>query len=112
MDLQRKKELLYEWNNRHPEMGVIAIVCKETGDAFLTISKDTSVGFNRHRFQLPANMHPNKALQALWNQYGESGFAYTVVKVLECKDPLEDYTEELEEMLEQCLAEMPKAKKM
>ena len=66
MDLQRKKELLYEWNNRHPEMGVIAIVCKETGDAFLTISKDTSVGFNRHRFQLPANMHPNKALQALW----------------------------------------------
>ena len=57
-------------------------------------------------------MHPNKALQALWNQYGENGFAYTVVKVLEYKDPLEDYTEELEEMLEQCLAEMPKAKKI
>ena len=32
MDMKRKKELLYEWKNRHPEMGVISIRCKITGD--------------------------------------------------------------------------------
>ena len=30
MDIKRKKELLEEWRNRHPEMGVIYFKCKET----------------------------------------------------------------------------------
>lgn len=37
MDMKRKKELLNEWKNRHPEMGVISISCKPTGDLFLGI---------------------------------------------------------------------------
>lgn len=41
MDAQRRKELMLEWKNRRPEMGVISIVCKATGDMFLGTSKDT-----------------------------------------------------------------------
>ena len=41
MDTKRKKELLQQWKNRHPEMGVISFRCKKTGESFLGISKDT-----------------------------------------------------------------------
>ena len=41
MDTKRKKELLEAYKNRHPEMGVISYRCKETGEVFLGISKDT-----------------------------------------------------------------------
>lgn len=37
MDMKRKKELLQEWKNRHPEMGVISFYCNSTGEAFLGI---------------------------------------------------------------------------
>lgn len=112
MDINRKKELVSQWKNRHSEMGILSMRCKATGDVFLGISKDTRVGFNRHRFQLPAKMHPNKALQALWDEYGENGFEYYVAKTLKYDDPTEDQTEKLEELLEECLSETPQAHRL
>ena len=73
MDMKRKMELLNEWKNRRPEMGLIAITCKSTGELFVDISTDTQFAFNSHRFKLSANFHPNKRLQQLWQQYGENG---------------------------------------
>ena len=46
MDTKRKKELLSEWKNRHPEMGVVAIICKATNEIFADISTDTRFAFN------------------------------------------------------------------
>ena len=109
LDMKRKKELLNEWKNRHPEMGVISISCKPTGDLFLGISKDTKTGYNRHRFQLSVNLHPNKKLQELWDKYGEQEFEYSVVEVLEYENPQDDQTDSLLELLECCLIEMPGA---
>lgn len=109
MDIKRRKQLLEEWKNRHPEMGVVSIRCRETGDVFLDIATDTQFAFNRPRFQLDAKMHPNKALQKLWNEYGESGFDYEVVKVLKYDNPNDDQSEKLEELLEECFAENPQA---
>lgn len=109
MDMKRKKELLNEWKNRHPEMGVISISCKPTGDLFLGISKDTKTGYNHHRFQLSVNLHPNKKLQELWDKYGEQEFEYSVVEVLEYENPQDDQTDSLLELLECCLIEMPDA---
>lgn len=109
MDMKRKKELLNEWKNRHPEMGVISISCKPTGDLFLGIAKDTKTGYNRHRFQLSVNLHPNKKLQELWDKYGEQEFEYSVVEVLEYENPQDDQTDSLLELLECCLIEMPGA---
>ena len=67
MDIKRKKELLGAWKNRRPEMGVISIFCKTTGDLFLGISKDTRADFNSNRFRLSANGHSNRQLQELWS---------------------------------------------
>ena len=96
MDMKRKMELLNEWKNRRPEMGLIAITCKSTGEMFVDISTDTQFAFNSHRFKLSANFHPNKRLQQLWQQYGENGFDYAVVKILKYENKDDDQTEKSE----------------
>lgn len=112
MDIRRKKELLELYRNRRPEMGVISYRCKETGEAFLGISKDTRADFNSTNMKLEANWHPNKRLQELWNQYGADGFELSVVKVLKYDDPHEDHTEKLESLREQCLVADPNARRI
>ena len=93
MDIKRKKELLEEWRNRHPEMGVISFKCKETNESFLEISKDIKATFNSNIFQLSVGMHPNKRLAELWNKYGKEGFELLVLKILKYENPTDDYTE-------------------
>ena len=112
MDQQKKKAMVSAWKERHPEMGVMALRCRATGDTFLTAARDTRVGLNRHTFQLSAGMHPNGALQALWKQYGQEGFDRSVVQVLDYEDPAEDHLEDLADLLELCLLENPDAKKL
>lgn len=112
MDIKRKKELLNEWKNRHPNMGVISIVCKSTGDLFLGSSKDTSADFNSNRFRLSANLHVNKQLQELWEKYGEKAFDYSVVKILKYDNPEDDQTDKLNALLEECLLEFPQARRL
>jgi len=112
MNIKRKKELLAEYKNRHPKMGVIALQCSATGETFLTIATDIAAKFNRIRFQLSAGNCPNNRLQELWNQHGEDGFDLQVVKRLKYDDPKEDHTEELEALCELCLLEDPKARRI
>ena len=109
MDLKRRKELLEEYRNRRPEMGVISFRCKETGESFLGISNDTKASFNSTRAQLSGRMYPNKRLMELWKQYGEEGFELAVLKVLKYESPLDDHTKELEELRESCLEDDEKA---
>lgn len=112
MDIKRKKQLLEEYKNRHPEMGVISFRCKLTGETFLGISKDTKADFNSLCVRLTANYHPNKRLQELWNEYGINGFEYLVIKVLKYEDPNKDYTVQLKALREQCLEQDPQARKI
>lgn len=46
MDRTKKKELLMQWKTRHPEMGVISIRCRATGETFAEISKDLQRAVN------------------------------------------------------------------
>lgn len=112
MDMKRKKEILENYKNRHPEMGVISYECKETGEIFLGISKDTKADFNSINVKLETNWHPNKRLQELWNQYGKESFELSVVRVLKYENPNENHTMKLEELREQCLEANPNAKKI
>lgn len=113
MDIKRKRELLEEYKNRRPQMGVISFKCVATGEAFLGISTDTKADFNSTRFKLSTSGgYPNKQLQALWNEFGESGFEISVLKELEYGDPNEDYTKKLEELREQCFARDPQTRRL
>ncbi len=110
--MDRRKELIMEYKNRHPEMGIISYRSKTTEESFLGISKDTKANFNRNSFQLSTGRHPNRRLQELWNTYGEMDFETAILEVLEYEDPMEDHTEELEEMLEKYLSQDSKATKI
>lgn len=104
MNDKRRKELILEYKNRKPEMGVISYRCMATGESFLGISKDTRADFNSTNIKLESNHHPNRRMLELWQKYGKEGFEISVIKVLEYKDPLENYTKELEALREECFA--------
>lgn len=112
MDRAQKKALTEEWKNRRPEMGVISLKCKETGEVFLGTAKDTRAAFNSVRAKLSGGLHPNRRLQELWKRHGEEGFELSVAAVLEYDDPQEDHAEELETLRELCLAEDSRAVKI
>lgn len=88
MDTERKKQLMMEYKNRRPEMGVISLKCKATGEAFLGTSEDTRTAFNSISARLSGLSHPNKRLQELWNKYGAEGFEQKVIRVLNTRIPV------------------------
>lgn len=110
MDKEQRKQAVREWKERHPAMGVFSITCVPTGATFAGTSKDTEREYNRHTFQLEGNMHPNKQLQALWNEYGEDAFEYNVIEELKYDDPQADLKRELVALLDDCLARKPELK--
>lgn len=112
MDTKRRKQLLEEYKNRRPEMGVISFRCKETDDVFLGASTDTKAGFNSNCAKLSMHSHPNRQLQALWNQYGRKGFVLSVVEVLKYENPADDHSKELEALCERHLAHNKQARRI
>lgn len=112
MDNERKKQPIQAWKNRKPEMGVFSLTCTATGDAFLGATLDAKRAFNGIRARLENDMHPNKALQALWNEHGEDSIVYEVVALLDYDDPGEDHAEDLQALLDLCLDENPEAQRL
>lgn len=104
MDKRRMKQLLEEYRNRQPEMGIISYCCIDTKESFLGISKDTKSSFNSINFKLNSKIHPNKRLQELWNLYGLDGFELKVLKVLKYENISDlDIDNKLEALLENSL---------
>ena len=112
MDKSRKKELLSEWKERHPVMGVFSVKCIATGEQFFDSSRDGSTWFNRYRFELNSGNHRNKRLQELWNTYGEKEFEFFTVSELEYENMSDVKVSDLKDLLELCLLENPSARKL
>jgi hypothetical protein len=110
--MNRKKQLLEEYRNRRPEMGVISYRCVATNESFLGTATDTQAAFNSTTTKLNTNFHPNKRLLELWNQYGEDGFQRSVLKTLNYENPADDHIAELEALREQCLSQDPQARRI
>lgn len=110
MDMTRRKELLDEYKNRRPEMGIFSYRCTETNESFIGISKDTKASFNRASFDLLMGTHKNAALQTLWRQHGKEGFELSVLKVLDYEQREDDHDEDLQHLLTLCLQSDPHAK--
>ena len=112
MDTDKKKELRAAYKERPREAGVVFVTCGATGEMFLADVVDAPAAFNRMRFQLSSGLYPDKRLQALWNQHGESAFEFGVLQRLDPSDADADIAEELETLLDLCLAEHPEATKL
>lgn len=112
MDKKKKKELVFDYKERRPGMGVVSATCLATGEAFYETTRDVNSWFNRHRFELEGGHHRNRRLQKLWKQYREDGFELATVSELEYDEPSEVGRRELKELLDLCLLENPQARKI
>lgn len=112
MDKTKKKELVSDYKERHPEMGVVSVTCLETGETFYDTTRDAKNWFNRHRFELEGGNHRNRRLQELWKEYGEAGFELATVSELDYDEPAEVGRRDLKELLDLCLMENPQVRKI
>ncbi|CAN5253346.1 GIY-YIG nuclease family protein [soil metagenome] len=90
-----KKELKLEYKETPRPIGVYRIRNLTNEKIFVGSSVNLVGIFNRYRSQLIAGNHPNKALQADWNELGAENFAFEVLEELNERADL-DTKKELE----------------
>ena len=92
-----KKDAIREYKMSHRPMGVFQIRNTRNEKVFIDSSNNIPGKINRHKFALNAGQHASKTLQADWNQFGESAFAFETVEPLEPRDdPRYDYKSDLD----------------
>ena len=92
----KKKERKREYILSPRPIGVFQIRNIVNEKVFLGSSLNLTGIFNRHQFQLRTGNHPNKGLQADWNQYGSDNFVFEILDELTpMEDPAYDYTSDL-----------------
>lgn len=112
MNIKRRQELLEQYKNRRPQMGVVKILCKPTQDTFYDLSKDTKATINSNIAKLKGQTHPNKYLTKLWQEHGQDAFEFSCVKELKYKNVDDDHQEKLEKLREEILASDKKGQKV
>ncbi|MNE61576.1 hypothetical protein D3C80_1568010 [compost metagenome] len=112
MDQFRKKELIMEYKNKKPEMGIISYLCIPTGDLFFGGTLDVEVRIRSNNVQLSRNFHENTELQNLWNQHGIANFEVKIVQVVPYRSGVHDYRKEIFSLLENYLENNKKAKRL
>jgi hypothetical protein len=93
----RRKQLLEQYKQMKPDMGIFWIRSKASKKCFLETSQNLKGKMNRTRFQLDAGNHPNQELQRDWKQSGPDQFEFEILELLQYdKDESKtDYSEEL-----------------
>jgi len=92
-----KKAAILEYKLTHRPMGVFQIRNKSNGKVFIDSSVNVPGKINRHTLQLNMGSHPNKRLQADWNELGPGSFEFETLEPLEPRDdPSYDYKSDLE----------------
>ncbi len=105
--MDRKKELQMEYKLRKPEMGIIRVTNRENGLKYFTYAVDTQSIINRTKFQLEADLHPDKVLQLDWKKTGKDKFDFDIIERLPySKDETKtDYVAALKAMLDKHIRE-------
>ena len=94
-----KKQLKQKYKRAARPMGIFLIRNVVTDKVFLVSALNLNGGINRHKFQLAAGSHPNRALQEDWKVLGEENFAFEIIDQCEPPDnPALDSRVELEAM--------------
>jgi hypothetical protein len=86
MDKLSRREALRRYKETAPEVGVFAVRCTASGEAWVGASKNLGQQQNGIWFGLRTGGHPNRALQAAWRAHGEAAFVFEPVQVLDVKD--------------------------
>ena len=87
--MDRKKELRMQWKERKTVAGVFQIKNLKNQKRFIESTRNIT-DVNRQKFMLEYHFHPNRYLQADWNEFGADAFSFEVLEVLE-QEPDEYY---------------------
>ncbi|HET9135901.1 MAG TPA: GIY-YIG nuclease family protein [Candidatus Kapabacteria bacterium] len=102
--MKTRDELKEEYKLRKSPMGVFQIRNTSSGRVFIASSTQLDKAWNRHKFQLELNGHPNKALQKEWNEFGESQFVFEIIEEMKQSDSATvNPTEEVKLLEQLCL---------
>ena len=95
--MNRRKELVEQYKQMKPDMGIFWVRCKDSSKCFLETSRNLKGKMNSTRFQLDAGNHPYQQLQKEWKELGAEHFDIEVLELLKYdKDESKtDYSEEL-----------------
>jgi len=98
MSSERKKELQEQYKQMKPDMGILAVINKDSQRCWLEATPNLKGKQNSVLFQLKNGSHFNRRLQKDWNEMGEEAFQIVVLEQLEYdKDESKtDYREDLE----------------
>jgi len=100
-----KKELIKQYKQSIPAMGVYQIRNLVNDKIFVGSSTNLHGIENRHRFQLNLGSHKNKALQEEYIRYGPDKFVFEIIDYLAAKEDRNyDYSKELK-LLEELWSE-------
>lgn len=104
MDKQRKKELLQQYKEMKPKMGVYMFKSIKTNTVYLGCDKNIKATINGDKFKLNFNSHRCKKLQQDWNENKEKNFEISVVEILlyDKDESKVDYSEDLKILREMC----------
>ena len=95
---ERRKELIEQYKQMKPEMGIFRIRSRTDNKCLLETSHNLKGMMNRVRFQLEMGSHPNRELQQAWRSRGPDGFEFEVLETLKYDEDetKTDYSEELD----------------
>lgn len=87
VDKSRRKELLQQYEERKPSVGVYVVRNSATGEAWVGASRNVDKQKNGLWFSFNLGSSPNLDVQASWKTSGEAAFSYEILEVLEETDP-------------------------
>ncbi len=96
-----KKEKIREYKETSLPAGVYRVRNNISKKSLIGSSPNISGRLNRHRFQLDHGSHPDRDLQADWNEFGTDAFTFEALDQLEpSNDPDKDISEDLRVLLQ------------
>lgn len=107
--MKNRKELLVQYKESKPTMGVYQIRNNSNGRLWIEGSTNPQARWNRHKSELNFGSHRNTELQADWKQYGEQAFDFRILQTLKPDDNPKakvNYSKEVEQLAALVLEEL------
>ncbi len=102
-----KRELIKQYKQNPPEMGIFRIKNKINGKILIGKAKNITGKLNSVKFQLKNGSYFIKELQEDYNNSGEENFIFEKADILKPKEDIAyDYTEDLELLEEMWLEKL------
>ena len=121
--MDRRKQLVAEYQQQKREMGIYEIVNLDTGRRYIASSLTLETVWGKEQFMLVMGSHTNAGLQQDWNRQGADSFEFHIREVLKIGDEVRkdykdvntpegyradiarEYKKQLEQLLARCKEE-------